>query len=189
VNLVVPAIDHLPQYVDALNRGWAPSTSRPVDSVREELEQISRDPVVFIASLESREGGGDLATLPDGSKVARLPWFRRWLWDGEFCGAISLRWQQGTEALPPHCLGHIGYGVVEWKRRRGYAKEAIRQLLPEAWNLGLRYVEITTEQDNIASQRAALGAGAQLYEEFVHPPSFGGRPGLRYRIYRESRIS
>jgi predicted acetyltransferase len=95
-----------------------------------------------------------------------------------------LRWQHGTEALPPHCFGHIGYGVVPWKRGRGYAREAIRQLLPEAWSLGLRYVEITTEADNVASQRAALGAGAQLHEQFVHPPSFGGRPGLRYRIYR-----
>jgi len=34
------------------------------------------------------------------------------MWDGEFCGQIAFRWQPGTEALPPHCLGHVGYSVV-----------------------------------------------------------------------------
>jgi predicted acetyltransferase len=41
------------------------------------------------------------------------------MWDGEFCGSIGLRWLPGTEELPPHCLGHIGYAVVPWKRRLG----------------------------------------------------------------------
>ena len=63
---------------------------------------------------------------PDGSTAKRLPGFKRWLWDGEFCGSIGLRWQPGTTALPPHCLGHIGYAVVPWKRRRGYATQALR---------------------------------------------------------------
>jgi predicted acetyltransferase len=40
------------------------------------------------------------------------------MWDGDFAGAINLRWQPGTAELPPHCLGHIGYGVVPWKRGR-----------------------------------------------------------------------
>ena len=27
--------------------------------------------------------------MPDGSFVPRLPGYRRWLWDGKFCGSIS----------------------------------------------------------------------------------------------------
>jgi len=41
------------------------------------------------------------------------------MWDDEFAGSIGFRWQPGTSALPPHCLGHIGYAVVPWKQGRG----------------------------------------------------------------------
>src|SRR2546430_6881442 len=35
------------------------------------------------------------STLPDGSVVPRLPGYRKWIWDGEFCGVIGFRWQPG----------------------------------------------------------------------------------------------
>jgi predicted acetyltransferase len=114
--------------------------------------------------------------------VPRLPGYRRWLWDGEFCGAIGLRWEHGTEALPPHCLGHIGYAVVPWKRGRGYAKLALREMLYEARGEGLRYVELTTDPDNVASQRVIEANGGVLVEEFVKPPAFGSKRALRYRV-------
>lgn len=56
---------------------------------------------------------------------ATPPGYVRWLWDGEFCGTIGLRWQPATEALPPHCLVHIGYAVVPWKQGKRYAKRAL----------------------------------------------------------------
>jgi predicted acetyltransferase len=104
------------------------------------------------------------------------------MWDGEFCGSIGFRWQPGTEALPPHCLGHIGYAVVPWKQGRGYATEALRLLLPEAGAEGLRYVEITTEPENIPSRRVIEANGGTLVEHFTKPHQFGGSPGVRYRI-------
>jgi predicted acetyltransferase len=107
---------------------------------------------------------------------------RRWLWDGEFCGSISLRWQAGRSDLPPHCLGHIGYGVVPWKQRRGYATEALRQLLPLARSEGLPFVEVTTDPDNIASQRVIEANAGVLVEHFAKPDAQGGGVGLRYRI-------
>ena len=112
----------------------------------------------------------------------RLPGFKRWLWDGEFAGSIGVRWQPGTTDLPPHCLGHIGYSVVPWKQRRGYATAALRLILPEAAAVGLAFVEITTDPDNIGSQRVIEANGGVLHENFVKPPQFGSKPGLRYRI-------
>jgi predicted acetyltransferase len=112
----------------------------------------------------------------------RIPGFKRWLWDGEFCGSIGLRWQPGTTELPPHCLGHIGYAVVPWKQRRGYATSALRLILPEAKAVGLSYVEITTDPDNIPSQRVIAANGGVLVERFRKPPQFGSKPGLRFRI-------
>jgi len=143
---------------------------------------IAADRDHFLSTQANREPQGETVTLPDGSKVARLPGYRRWLWDGEFCGLINLRWQPGTQALPPHCLGHIGYAVVPWKQRRGYATAALRQFLPFANAEGLSYVEITTDPQNLASQRVIEANGGVLHERFVKPPQFGSTPGLRYRI-------
>jgi predicted acetyltransferase len=104
------------------------------------------------------------------------------MWDGEFCGSIGLRWVPGQPDVPRHVLGHVGYAVVPWKRGRGYAKQALAAILPEAKALGLEYVEMTTDPDNLASQRVMLANGAVLIERFRKPPQYGGVDGLRYRI-------
>ncbi len=61
--------------------------------------------------------------------------------------------------------------------------DALRQLLPEAKLEGLKYVEITTDPDNIASQRVIEANGGLLVERFTKPQQFGGKVGLRYRIW------
>jgi len=143
---------------------------------------VRADPKAFLATMEDREAKSPPVTLPDGSVVDRLPGFRRWLWDVEFCGSIGLRWQEGTSALPPYCLGHIGYSVVPWKQGLGYAKAALSQLLPEARSVGLVFVDLTTDPDNVASQRVILANGGVLVGQFTKPPQFGSTPGLRFRI-------
>jgi predicted acetyltransferase len=182
MQLVRPGPEHLASYVAALERGWSADNERGVEAAREELSRIQADAAAFLASMEDREAKGPPITLPDGSAAKRLPGFRRWLWDGEFCGSIGLRWQPGTTALPPHCLGHIGYAVVPWKQHRGYAKSALRFILPEAKAVGLPYVEITTDPDNIASQRVIEANGGIFVEHFIKPQQFGCKPGLRFRI-------
>ena len=182
MQLVRPGLEHLASYVSALERGWAADNERGVDATREELSRIQTDSTAFLASMDNRAGKGPPVLLPDGSTAERIPGFRRWMWDGEFCGSIGLRWQPGTTALPPYCLGHIGYAVVPWKQGLGYAKAALRLMLLEAKAVGLPYVEITTDPDNIASQRVIEANGGILLEHFVKPPQFGSKPGLRFRI-------
>jgi len=182
MQLVRPGPKYLASYVAALERGWSADNERGVEAAREELSRIQADAAAFLASLEDREGKGPPVTLPDGSAAKRLPGFRRWLWDGELCGSIGLRWQPGTTALPAYCPGHIGYAVVPWKRRLGYAKSELRLILPEAKAVGLPYVEITTDPDNVPSQRVIEANGGVLIEHFIKPPQFGGKPGLRFRI-------
>jgi predicted acetyltransferase len=182
VRLVRPAMEHLPSYVAALERGWSADTTRGEVAAREELERIGRDATSFIDGMVDREAKGDPVTLPDGSRVARLPGYRFWLWDGEFCGTIGLRWQPGTEALPPHVLGHIGYAVVPWRQRRGYATQALRDMLPSAKREGLAWVDLTTDPSNVASQRVILANGGLLAERFTKPAQYGGAEAHRYRI-------
>src|SRR5947207_9501052 len=181
MRLVWPSCEHLPSYVAALQRGWSPDNMR-AEAGREELERITADADAFLARLVDREAKDGAVTLPDGSSVPRLPGYHRWMWDGEFCGGINLRWQPGTEALPSHCLGHIGYAVVPWKQRRGYATQALREILKDAAAEGLRYVEITTDPDNVPSRRVIERNGGILFEEFVAPASLGGTRKLRYRV-------
>ncbi|RUV21366.1 GNAT family N-acetyltransferase, partial [Mesorhizobium sp. M1A.F.Ca.IN.022.04.1.1] len=109
VEIVKPALEHLPSYKAALERGWSPDNVRLLEATREQLEAIEEDPVAFLADLDDPEAKGSPIALPDGTTVPRLPGFRRWIWDGEAAGSIGLRWQKGTSALPPHVLGHIGY--------------------------------------------------------------------------------
>jgi predicted acetyltransferase len=182
IQLVVPDQGCLPSYVDALKRGWSPNNERGVAATIEELEAIQANPADFLSSLDDREAKGPPVAMPDGSFVPRLPGFRRWIWDGEFAGSIGFRWQQGTAELPPYCLGHIGYAVVPWKQRRGYATAALLATLEEARAIELPYVEVTTDPDNLASQKVVLAAGGILHEEFNKPPQFGCKPCLRYRI-------
>ena len=181
VILVWPTLEHLPSYVAALERDWSPDTLRP-EVAREELEQIAADPEAFVAAQVDREGTGPPVTLPDGTRMKRLPGYRRWIWDGEFCGVIGLRWQPGTEALPAHVLGHIGFSVVPWKRKRGYATRALALLLEDAAREGLRYVELTTKLENVASQRVIEANRGRLIERFTTPGEYGERAALRFRI-------
>lgn len=186
ITLIGPTHAHLAQYVQALQRGWSPNNERP-EAGAEMLQQIAEDADGFLALTDNRAGGGLPVNMPDGSQVERLPSFTRWIWteqgvDAGFAGSIQLRWQHGTAALPPYCLGHIGYGVVPWKQRRGCASQALALMLPEARALGLPYVEITTDPHNLASQKVIEANGGVLYEHFVKPPQFGSKPALRYRI-------
>jgi predicted acetyltransferase len=182
MKLVWPSREYLFSYVAALERGWSPDNVRGRAAAEEQLARIAADPDAFLASLVDTDATGEPITLPDGSVVQRLPGYSRWMWDGDFCGSIGLRWQHGTEALPPHCLGHIGYAVVPWKQGRGYATRALHEVLREAKAEGLRYVEITTAPENLASQRVIQRNGGVLVEEFVTPLALGGRREVRYRV-------
>ena len=83
-----------------------------------------------------------------------------------------------------HVPGHIGYGVVPWKQRRGYATQAVRDLLPYVWEEGLAYVLITADVVNQSSRRVIEANGGRLVDEFEKPDFLGGAESVRYRIDR-----
>lgn len=182
MELVWPALEYLPDYQAALQRGWSADTVRGDDAATEALAAIAADPVGFVTSLVDRDATGKPISLPDGSTAPRLPGYHLWMWDGEFCGSISFRWQLGTTELPPHCLGHIGFSVVPWKRERGYATEALKLLLPRVTNEGLDHVELTTDADNVISQKVILANGGVFVGTFRKPAAYGGGHGHLYRI-------
>ena len=176
-----PDPDMLGSYVAAMERECELAGQPDLHAKR--LALIDSDPDLFFACEVNVDGTAPPIELPDGTRVARIPGYGKWMWDGEYCGGIRLRWlADGDETLPPHVFGHIGYGVVPWKRRQGYASKALRMILPEARARGLGYVEITTDEDNIASRRVIEGGGGEVYDRFTMPDYLGGGPGIRYRL-------
>jgi predicted acetyltransferase len=177
-----PSETLLPAYVAALERGWGPDNLRPEASAREQLERIAKGPAAFVASLDDPEALGEPIALADGSKVARLPGYVRWIWDDDFCGSINFHWLNGTSELPEHVPGHIGYSIVPWQRGKGHAKTALGLLLPDARARGLGFVELTTDADNLASQRVIRANGGYPAERFRKLPEHGGAESIRFRI-------
>jgi predicted acetyltransferase len=191
MNLVWPALEYLDSYRAALQRAWYPDNLRP-QSAREELERIETDPRLFIEQQVDLEARGPRVIASDGTLLDRIPGYRRWMWDGEFCGTIGFRWIPGTVELPPHVMGHIGYSVVPWKRKLGYATAALRLLLDDLRkdaHEGLTWVELTTQADNVASRRVIESNGGVVVGTFNKPHVHGGGDGLRYRIYLDDNVA
>jgi GrpB-like predicted nucleotidyltransferase (UPF0157 family)/RimJ/RimL family protein N-acetyltransferase len=87
--------------------------------------------------------------------------------DGLTVGGISLRYTD-NEYLTNY-RGHIGFTIEEPYRRRGYATAAIKLVLQEAQQLGMKKIVITCRHDNIASELTIRKAGL-IYESIVDVP-------------------
>ncbi len=165
MTLEVPRLELLASYAAALRTGWLPNTGRDVSA--EQLARVAQDAGAFVASMMWTPGS--TITLEDGRV------------DGAFCGSINFRHLAGTEDLPPHVSGHVGYAVVPWKRRRGYASQALRGMLPLAAAVGLSRVMVTCDDDNLASRRVIEACGGvSLGGPLVSEDT--ARPKLRYWI-------
>ena len=68
--------------------------------------------------------------------------------------------------------GHIGYSVAPSERRKGYAAQMLRSVLPECRELGIRDVLITCVSGNEGSKRTILKNGG-VYESTVYEPEEG----------------
>jgi predicted acetyltransferase len=181
-HLVTPSLEHLPGYRDALERGWSPDNISPERTAKMHLARIADDPGGFVAGLYDPEARGAPLLLPDGTSRKRLPGMFLWVWDGAFCGSFSLRWQNGTAELPDYCLGHIGYSIVPWKRRRGYATVALAGVLREAKSRGLDHVLLTADPENLPSQKVITANGGRPIGTRRQIDAYGGTEDLCYRI-------
>ena len=110
----------------------------------------------------------DPATVPEG-KVQATQFLAVRESDGKLVGMIQVR-HYFNEYLEKYA-GHIGYSVRPGERRKGYAKEQLRQALGFCKEtLDLDRVLITCQTHNEGSRRTILANGG-VYESTVHEPT------------------
>ena len=108
----------------------------------------------------------DPTTLPEG-RVLATQFLAVRQSDGRLVGMIQVR-HYFNEYLEKYA-GHIGYSIRPGERRRGYAKEMLRLVLPYCRGLGLDRILITCEVSNEGSRRT-IRANGGVYESTVHEP-------------------
>jgi len=174
----------LPAYREALERGFSPHNVNTEKIRLEQLARIESDPDGLIAQMHDPDAKGPPIEQSDGTSRPRLPGVIRWMWqDDDFIGAINLRWAAGTNALPPHVPGHIGYTVAEWHRGKGHATAALIAICEEARDISLQWVELTADEGNTASRRTIEKAGGRQIGVFAgDTPHHPCANTLLYRI-------
>ena len=178
-----PTLAQLPLVISAWQKIIS-ETERNMSFQKQNLTRMQEDGEKYLAALDGKIDGETL-TLEDGSVVPRLPSITRYMWvDEKPVGSISFRWQPGSNSLPLHVLGHIGYETFPWAQRQGYGTSALGQMLDIARERCsfLSYVELTTNADNLPSQKIITANGGIFIEEFEKPATSGGGLGRRYRI-------
>lgn len=114
----------------------------------------------------------------DGSAPQLVPWTDLYgVVDGVVVGRVSVR-HRLTEGLI-QVGGHIGYGVRNAYRRRGYATELLRVGLGIAHGLGIDRALVTCDDDNVGSAAVIERCGGVL--EDIRPVA-DGSPKRRYWV-------
>ncbi|MCL2540422.1 MAG: GNAT family N-acetyltransferase [Firmicutes bacterium] len=90
--------------------------------------------------------------------------------DDKVVGILTIRHELNDYLLK--LGGHIGFGVAADERKKGYAKEMLRQALFVCKDFGIDKALVTCGKANIASRKTILANGGRLENE-VDTPDFG----------------
>ena len=121
------------------------------------------DPYEFIKKCEDYENP---ETLPESLVLATQFMLVRES-DNRLVGMIQVR-HYLNEYLKNYG-GHIGYSIRPSERRKGYAKEMLKMVLPFCRNINIENVLITCIDNNVASEKTIITNGG-VYESTIYEP-------------------
>lgn len=133
------------------------------------------DPEEYIKACKEYE---NIDTVPE-DKVQATQFFCVRKNDNKIVGMIQVR-HYFNEYLEKYA-GHIGYSIIPSERRKGYAKEMLKLVLPFCREIGLGKILITCAESNIGSEKT-IRANGGIYESTVHEPN-SDRNLKRFWIY------
>ncbi len=181
MQLVRPHVRYLPSFAAALARECWLEDEVVRSEARRALRQLDSDPDAFLARLDM--GASSTAPLwADDSLLARTRAFTLWIWDGEFCGSIELRWYRGRCERPLRIPARIGYSVVPWKHHRSCATFALKTMLAEASELNMESVELLASWDDLASQVIITRCGGVLLDALTRPHQHATGKSCHFRV-------
>ena len=186
MQLVKPEIKHIESYLRAIEGDWSDVAFEKDPIIKaKKIKDIKNNPREFLELFDDPNAKALPYLLGDQTIAYAVPSLRRWIWDtkrDQYCGSVSLRWQNGTTELPYHLMGHIGYCVPPIEQNKGYASFGLKAILEVASALALEFVYLVTDSDNLATQRVIVKNHGILVEQFTKPAMYGDKPALRFLI-------
>ena len=85
--------------------------------------------------------------------------------DNKLVGIIDIR--KGLTDFLYNYGGNIGSSVIPNERRKGYATEMLKQLLPKCKDMNINRVLLTCDKENIASSKTIIANGGVLENEII----------------------
>ncbi len=126
--LAEPQVALIDAYRAALTEGWRPAGTATADEL---AAAVAADSNAFLS--ERADTVVRVASAADAAAVRSIR-LVRWLWDGAFCGEVSLAYDASA---PIGARVGIATSIVPWKDGLGYAERARRHLLLEARDLAV----------------------------------------------------
>ena len=186
MRLIKPEIKHIASYLHAIEGDWSDVESDKDHLIKaKRIKDIKNNPIEFLELFDDPNAKALPYVLGDKTIAYAVPSLRRWIWDtqrDQYCGSVSLRWQNGTTELPYHLMGHIGYSVQPNEQNKGHASFGLKAVLETAKAIPLEFVYLVTDSDNLASQRVIIKNHGQFVDEFTKPPMYGSKPALKFKI-------